>query len=101
MESDARAMAEMWLVVGLGNPGPEYAETRHNLGFNVIEALDETLGVEVKQRKFSARIGDRGCGRKEGDPDEAVDVHESQRPAGGHGRRLLQAAASSTDGRGG
>jgi PTH1 family peptidyl-tRNA hydrolase len=51
-------MAEVRLVVGLGNPGSEYAETRHNLGFKVIEALEETLGIEAKQRKFSARLGE-------------------------------------------
>ncbi len=51
-------MAELKLVVGLGNPGPEYAETRHNLGFKVIEALDETLGIAVTQQKFGARVGD-------------------------------------------
>jgi PTH1 family peptidyl-tRNA hydrolase len=51
-------MADLKLVVGLGNPGPEYAETRHNLGFKVIEALDEALGIDVGQQKFGARIGD-------------------------------------------
>ncbi|HON92190.1 MAG TPA: aminoacyl-tRNA hydrolase [Sedimentisphaerales bacterium] len=51
-------MAELRLVAGLGNPGSEYAETRHNLGFKVIEALEDALGIEVKQRKFNARIGE-------------------------------------------
>ena len=51
-------MAEVRLVVGLGNPDPEYAETRHNLGFKVIEALDDRLGIEVGRRKFGARIGE-------------------------------------------
>ena len=51
-------MAEVKLVVGLGNPGPEYAETRHNLGFKVIEALEDALGIQVKKRKFGARIGE-------------------------------------------
>jgi PTH1 family peptidyl-tRNA hydrolase len=57
-------MADIRLVVGLGNPGPEYAETRHNLGFKVIEALEEALGVEVRQRKFNARIGEGWQGGK-------------------------------------
>jgi PTH1 family peptidyl-tRNA hydrolase len=45
------------IVVGLGNPGNEYVDTRHNMGFRVIDLLAETLKIDVKKRKFSARIG--------------------------------------------
>ncbi len=47
---------ETVLVAGLGNPGEKYAETRHNMGFKVIDALAETLDVQVRQRKFGGRF---------------------------------------------
>jgi len=50
-------MDDMRLVVGLGNPGDEYIDTRHNTGFKVIDSLARSLGIEVKQRKFGARFG--------------------------------------------
>ncbi len=50
-------MGDIKMVVGLGNPGDEYADTRHNTGFKVIDALADKLGIEVKQRKFGARFG--------------------------------------------
>lgn len=50
-------MVETEMVVGLGNPGSEYIGTRHNTGFKVIDALAETLGIEVRKRKFGARFG--------------------------------------------
>jgi len=47
----------MKIVVGLGNPGDEYTDTRHNTGFRVIDSLARTLEIEVRQRKFGARFG--------------------------------------------
>jgi len=45
------------MVVGLGNPGSKYAQTRHNMGFMVIDALSGAFGIEVRQQKFGARFG--------------------------------------------
>jgi len=50
-------MSGMKIVVGLGNPGDEYSDTRHNTGFKVIDSLAETLKTDVKKRKFGARFG--------------------------------------------
>ena len=50
-------MSDTKIVVGLGNPGDEYLNTRHNTGFKVIDALAKTLGLEVKKRKFDACFG--------------------------------------------
>ena len=50
-------MAELKIIVGLGNPGKEYADTRHNIGFRVIDELAKDLEIKVKKRKFGALFG--------------------------------------------
>jgi PTH1 family peptidyl-tRNA hydrolase len=50
-------MGDTKMVVGLGNPGDRYVDTRHNMGFMVIDSLAAALQVDVKKRKFGARFG--------------------------------------------
>jgi PTH1 family peptidyl-tRNA hydrolase len=48
----------MYLIVGLGNPGTEYEDTRHNLGFKVVEELARRRGVSALRSKHHAFIAE-------------------------------------------
>lgn len=50
-------MAAEWLIAGLGNPGPEFELTPHNLGFLVVDALAETHGIRVTRKENLALVG--------------------------------------------
>ena len=51
------------LVVGLGNPGPEYRGHRHNLGFVVVDRLAGAVGIALGQLKFHGRFGQGDVGK--------------------------------------
>ena len=47
----------MYIIVGLGNPTKEYKNTRHNIGFDVIDTIAKENNIDVITRKFKALIG--------------------------------------------
>ena len=47
----------MRLIVGLGNPGSQYENTRHNAGFMVVDKLAGEFGISVNKNKFDVRYG--------------------------------------------
>lgn len=52
----------MKLIVGLGNPGRQYAGTRHNVGFDVLQVLARRLNVDRWKSQFEAEIADGRIG---------------------------------------
>ena len=76
----------MKVIVGLGNPGPKYAGTRHNIGFEVVDYLAAAPGCSPFREKFEAFVAEL----KEGDETvllvKPLDVHEPERSGGAGGR---------------
>jgi PTH1 family peptidyl-tRNA hydrolase len=52
--------AQEKLIVGLGNPESEYADTRHNLGFACVRELARRLGVSIERKRWQSLVGHSG-----------------------------------------
>lgn len=75
----------MKLIVGLGNPGKEYENTRHNSGFKVMDAIAKECNVEIDQKKFKSSIAQTRIG------NESVLLMKPQTYMNLSGEALIQA----------
>lgn len=76
-----------WLIVGLGNPGPEYAATRHNIGFLVVDELARRMGGSLgKHRRATAEVLE---GRLQGEPTVLARSRTYMNTSGGPVKALV------------
>ena len=73
----------MFLIVGLGNPGTEYAATRHNIGFDMVTYLSDKYGIALRSKEGKAIVGKGVIEGQKGMPVGQVRIRPKG-SAGGH-----------------
>lgn len=81
---------DRWLVVGLGNPGPEYLANRHNIGFLVLDVLAERAGCSFKGHKVRAEVAEARLGGPGGPPVVLARPRSYMNESGGPVSGLLK-----------
>ena len=81
-----------WLIVGLGNPGPEYASQRHNVGFMVVDALAGRLDLKLSRHRRAHALVAEGRIRPGGARIQLVEPLSFMNRSGGPTSTLLQTA---------
>ena len=74
-----------YIIVGLGNPGAQYENTRHNAGFMTVDTLAAKYKFDIKKLKFKSLTGDVVIAG-----NEALHIYEQQRRSCGGGDEFLQ-----------
>ena len=62
LHREASSAPPLYLIVGLGNPGEEYARNRHNIGFQCIDHLAGARGIPFQLKRFNALLGEGQIG---------------------------------------
>ena len=90
----------MLIIAGLGNPGKEYENTRHNAGFMVMDALAEKIGADISEKKHKALCGKGviGADYYKVDPEDILIVYDDISLAPGQLRIRAKGSAGGHNG---
>ena len=56
-KSEPGSAVDTYVIIGLGNPGKDYENTRHNMGYRAIDVLSYDAGIEIRRKKFHSLFG--------------------------------------------